>query len=339
MRRILVTGGAGYIGSHVVAALLERGDRVVVLDNLSLGHREAVLPGAELIEADLSDFLVVDAVLADGPWHAVMHFAALSLVGDSVAMPVRYLAENAGNGFRLIDACIRHGVRRFVLSSTANLFGLDAPAPIREDAPIRPSSPYGQSKWMIEQALQLAAGAHGLASVCLRYFNAAGADPAGRLGEDHRPETHLIPRAIDAALGLAPPLTVFGADYPTPDGTCIRDYIHVSDLADAHLLALDRLEAGSIAYNLGSGRGYSVREVLRAVQAVTGRPVPTHEGERRAGDPAVLIAASERIRRETGWRPRHSDLSVMVETAYAWRLAHPRGYEAQAEDARNRIER
>ncbi len=326
MRRILVTGGAGYIGSHVVAALLDRGDQVVSLDNLHLGHRDAVLPGAELIVADLADAAAVEAVLADGPWDAVMHFAALSQVGESVAMPLRYLAENAGNGFRLIEACVRHGVRRFVLSSTANLFGLSAPVPIAEDAPIAPSSPYGQSKWMIEQALQLAGPAHGLNSACLRYFNAAGADPAGRLGEDHRPESHLIPRAIDAALGIGPPLTMFGTDYPTPDGTCIRDYIHVTDLADAHLCALERLEAGSVVYNLGNGSGHSVRQVLRAVEHVAGRPVPVRGGARREGDPAVLVASSERIRRETDWRPRFSDLPDMVRTAYAWRAAHPRGY-------------
>ena len=326
-RRILVTGGAGYIGSHVVAALLERGDAVVVLDHLGQGHRQAVPHGVPLIAADLADAEAIDAALADGPWHAVLHFAGLTNVGDSVRAPLVYLVENSANSFRLIEACIRHGVGRFVLSSTANLFGGSAPVPIGEGAPIDPSSPYGESKRMIERALALADSAHGLKSACLRYFNAAGADPDGRLGEDHRPETHLIPLAIDAALGRRPELTIFGADYPTPDGTCIRDYIHVSDLAEAHLRALDRLNGGSVVYNLGNGAGHSVREVIDAVEAAAGRPVPVGIGARRPGDPPVLVASSDRIRRETGWTPRFPDLSDIVRTAYVWRAAHPGGYD------------
>jgi UDP-glucose 4-epimerase len=310
----------------VVAALVERGDQAVVLDNLRQGHRGAVPPGVPLIVADLADAAAIDALLADGPWHAVLHFAALSNVGESMVAPLRYLAENSGNGFRLIEACVRHGVRRFVFSSTANLFGSSDTIPIGEDAPIVPASPYGESKRLIEAALALAERVHGLQSACLRYFNAAGADPGGRLGEDHRPETHLIPLAIDAALGRRPELTVFGADYPTPDGTCIRDYIHVSDLADAHLAALDRLEGGSVVYNLGSGAGHSVREVIDAVAAVADRPVPIRIGTRRPGDPPVLVAASDRILRETGWAPRLPDLHDIERTAYAWRAAHPGGY-------------
>ncbi len=325
-QRFLVTGGAGYVGSHLVAALIERGDEVVVVDNLRQGHRAAVLAGARLIEADLADAPRLDAILADGPWHAVFHFAALSLVGESMAQPFRYLLDNGATGIALIAACVRHGVTRFVLSSTANLFGTPARIPIDEEAAIDPSSPYGESKLMIERALFWAGRVHGLRSACLRYFNAAGADPAGRLGEDHDPETHLIPIAIDAALGRRPPLTVFGTDYATPDGTCIRDYIHVADLADAHLRALARLEEGSVIYNLGNGRGHSVRDVVRAVEAVTGRRVPLLEGARRAGDPPVLVAASERINRETGWQPRYPDLADICRTAYAWRLAHPQGY-------------
>jgi UDP-glucose 4-epimerase len=324
--RYLVTGGAGYVGSHLVAALRDRGDAVLVVDNLRQGHAAAVPAGATLARIDLADADAVDALLAQGPWDAVFHFASLSLVGESMRLPFRYLLENGVNAIRLIEACVRHGVSRFVLSSTANLFGSVETPHIAEDAPVDPGSPYGESKFMIERALLWAGRIHGLRSACLRYFNAAGADPAGRLGEDHDPETHLIPLTIDAALGRRPPLTVFGDDYPTPDGTCIRDYVHVTDLAEAHLLALDRLAEGSVVYNLGNGEGHSVLEVIRAVQAVTGLAVPHSIGPRRAGDPARLVASSARIRAETGWAPRHAALEEIVRTAYAWRLAHPLGY-------------
>ncbi len=324
-RRFLVTGGAGYVGSHLVAALLERGDDVVVLDNLRTGHRAAVLPGARLVVADLADLAAVDLALADGHWDAVFHFASLSLVGESMRLPFRYLAENGMNGIRLIDACVRHGVGRFVLSSTANLFGTPEEMPIPEMARIDPGSPYGESKWIIERALLWADRVHGLHSACLRYFNAAGADPAGRLGEDHDPETHLIPLVIDAALGRGPEVEVFGTDYATPDGTCIRDYVHVTDLAAAHLLALDRLEAGSVTWNLGNGEGHSVLEVIRAVERVAGREVPHRLGSRRPGDPAVLVAASASAIR-AGWRPKFAALEEIVRTAMAWRETHPVGY-------------
>ncbi|HUB11536.1 MAG TPA: UDP-glucose 4-epimerase GalE [Acetobacteraceae bacterium] len=326
-RRVLVTGGAGYVGSHMVSALLARGDAVVVLDNLRTGHRAAVLPGARLVNLDLADAAGVDALLADGPWDAVFHFAALSLVGESMRAPFRYLAENGMNGIRLIESCVRHGVGRFILSSTANLFGTPEEMPIPETARIDPGSPYGESKWMIERALLWADRVHGLHSACLRYFNAAGADPAGRLGEDHDPETHLIPLVIDAALGRRPELAVFGTDYPTPDGTCIRDYVHVTDLADAHLLALERLEGGSVTWNLGNGAGHSVLQVIEAVQRVTGRQVPHRLGVRRPGDPAVLVAGAARAI-EAGWRPRFAALEEMVRTALTWREAHPGGYGA-----------
>jgi UDP-glucose 4-epimerase len=324
-RRFLVTGGAGYVGSHLVAALLSRGDDVVVLDNLRTGHRQAVLPPAGLVEADLADPAAVDAILSDGPWDAVFHFASLSLVGESMRQPFRYLAENGMNGIRLVDACVRHGVNRFVLSSTANLFGTPEEMPIPATARIDPGSPYGESKWMIERALLWADRIHGLRSACLRYFNAAGADPDGRLGEDHDPETHLIPLVIDATLGRGPGVTVFGTDYPTPDGTCIRDYVHVADLADAHLLALEQLGAGSVTWNLGNGAGHSVLEVVHAVEHLMGRQVPHRLGERRAGDPAVLVAGASRAV-EAGWRPRFAALEKIVGTALAWREAHPGGY-------------
>ena len=325
-RRFLVTGGAGFVGSHMVAALRDRGDEVVVLDNLNTGHRAAVPSDVTLIQADLSDVARLDAILSDGPWAAVFHFAGWTQVGESMRMPMRYLQENAGNGIRLIDACIRHGVDRLVFSSTAALFNATDDHPIAEDAPIDPQSPYGDAKWMVERALYWAAKAHGLRSARLRYFNAAGADPSGRLGEDHRPESHLVPLVIDAVLDRRPPLDVYGNDYPTPDGTCIRDYVHVTDLASAHLLALDRLDVDSgVTWNLGCGTGHSVLQVIEAVERISGRRVPYHIAARRPGDPAVLVAASD-LARSAGWRPRHEALDDIVRTAFVWREAHPDGY-------------
>ncbi len=326
-KRFLVTGGAGYIGSHMVDLLVERGAAVTVLDDLRQGHRAALPPETELVVANVADVAAVDATLAGRSWDAIIHFAALSLVGESMRQPMRYLRENAAGGIALIDAAIRHGVPRFILSSTANLFGEPDRVPIPEDAPIRPSSPYGESKLMIEQALRWAGEVHGLRYACLRYFNAAGSDPKGRLGEDHDPETHLIPLVIDAALGRRGALTVFGADYATPDGTCIRDYVHVTDLCEAHLCALERLHHANVTYNIGCGQGHSVRAVIEAVEAVSGRPVPVRFGERRSGDPAVLVAASDRIRAEAGWVPRYAALHDIVRTAFLWRQAHPAGYD------------
>jgi UDP-glucose 4-epimerase len=324
-QRFLVTGGAGYVGSHLVAALLDRGDDVTVLDNLRTGHRAAVPAAARLVVADLADSGPIDTVMSDGRWDAVFHFASLSQVGESMRMPMRYLLDNAANGMRLIDACVRHGVGRFVLSSTAALFNLDSDAPIPEEAPIDPQSAYGDSKWMIERALRWAGQVHGLRSACLRYFNAAGADPAGRLGEDHRPESHLIPLVIDAALGRRPALDVFGDDYPTADGTCIRDYVHVSDLASAHLLAVEALDRGDVVWNLGNGAGHSVKQVIAAVERVSGLKVPYRVVARRAGDASVLVASSKRAQ-QAGWRPVHGDLDDIVATAFAWRQSHPDGY-------------
>jgi UDP-glucose 4-epimerase len=325
-QRFLVTGGAGYVGSHLVAALVERGDTVVVLDNLRIGHRAAVPDGVQLATIDLADTDAVDALLAEGPWHAVFHFAALSQVGESMRLPFRYLIDNGANGMRLIEACVRHGVLRFVLSSTAAIYGTPTIVPILEDALLHPESPYGDSKWFMERALHWADRVHGLHFASLRYFNAAGADPAGRLGEDHRPETHLIPLVIDAALGRRAELDVYGNDYTTPDGTCVRDYIHVTDLADAHIRAVERLDRGSVTINLGNGTGHSVMQVIESVQRVSGRRVPYRISPRRAGDPAVLVASAERAQRELGWRPRFADLDEMVRTALLWREAHPNGY-------------
>jgi UDP-glucose 4-epimerase len=325
--RYVVTGGAGFVGSHTVLALRDRGDEVLVIDNLRMGHRAAVPAGVELVVGDIGDEALLDGVLSRGPWDAVFHFAALSLVGESMGAPYLYLRENAAKGFGLIEACVRHKVPRFVLSSTANLFGSPSKMPIPDDETCDPASPYGESKHMIERALFWADRIHGLRSACLRYFNAAGADPEGRAGEDHDPETHLLPLVIDAALGRRPPLQVFGSDYPTPDGTCIRDYIHVTDLASAHLLALDHLAGGSLTWNLGNGAGHSVLEAIRVAERVIGRPVPHTIGPRRPGDPAVLVAAAERVT-QAGWQPRFAALEAMIRTAYEWRRDHPGGYGA-----------
>ncbi len=325
--RFLVTGGAGYVGSHTVDLLAARGAEVMVLDDLRQGHRASVPPGVELVQANVGDTAAVDAVLGRGGFDTVIHFAALSLVGESMQQPMRYLRENSGNAFSFIDACVRHRVQRFVLSSTANLFADTKGKPIDEAAVLDPASPYGESKMMIERALLWADRCHGLRSACLRYFNAAGSDPNGRIGEDHDPETHLIPLIIDAALGRRDAITVFGKDYDTPDGTCIRDYIHVVDLGEAHLCALAKLDGGSVTYNLGNGKGYSVLQVIDAVEAVSGLKVPVIRGPRRPGDPAILVADSQRIRSEAGWTPRFGDLHDIVRTAFTWRQAHPRGYD------------
>jgi len=326
-QRFLVTGGAGYVGSHLVLALIERGAKVVVLDDLRQGHRGAIPAEAEFVQADLADRRRLAEVFAGWKFDAVFHFAALSLVGESMRDPMRYFLENVGNSLGLADAAVKAGVTKFVLSSTAALFGDPASVPIAEDAALSPTNAYGESKLMVERGLAWADRVHGLRSACLRYFNAAGADPAGRIGEDHEPETHLVPLAIGAAMGTRPPLTVFGTDYPTPDGTCIRDYIHVTDLADAHIRVLDQLDQRSVRYNIGNGTGYSVKQVIDTVAAVSGRVVPHSLGPRRAGDPAVLVASSERLRSETGWSPRFGALEDIVRTAWAWHAAHPKGYD------------
>jgi len=330
MSHVLVTGGAGYVGSHTVLALRDAGAEVTVLDNLSTGHAASMPPGVRLIRGDCGDPALLAEVFAAHRFFAVFHFAALSLVGESGRRPLHYLAHNLATTARLAEAAAAAGCRRFVFSSTAALFGDAATLPIAEDAPVAPTNAYGESKRMAEAALDWAERAHGLRFACLRYFNAAGADPALRSGEDHDPETHLIPLAVRAALGQGPALTLFGDDYPTPDGTPIRDYVHVSDLAAAHLAVLPLLDHRSVRFNLGTGGGHSVREVIAAVERVSGRAVPHAVGPRRAGDPAALVASPARLMAETGWRPRFPRLDDMVATAVAWHRAHPDGFRGRA---------
>lgn len=324
--RILVAGGAGYIGSITVEHLIEQGHRVTVLDNLDRGHRDAVHPQAEFVQADLADREALDGVFQQGNFDAVMHFCASSQVGESVVDPMLYYRNNISNGINLVDAMLAHDVKRFVFSSTAAIFGEPAEQPISETTLKNPLNPYGRTKLYFENLLADADTAHGLKSVALRYFNAAGA--TAERGEDHRPETHLIPLIIDAARGRRPSITVFGDDYPTPDGTCVRDYIHVSDLAQAHILALKHLESTntSDAFNLGNGTGFSVRQVIDAVEQVSGKKVTVEMGPRRAGDPAVLVAASQKIRERLGWTPQYADLNAIVESAWQWTLKNPDGY-------------
>ncbi len=326
MGAVLVTGGAGYIGSHAAQALRAAGRDVVVLDSLQAGHREAVR-GLPLVTADIADTAAVRETIRRYRVTAAMHFAALLSVGHSVAAPARYYENNVCGTLALLDALVRESVGLLVFSSTAAVYGEPLRTPIAEDHATRPINAYGETKLAVERALPHYERAYGLRAVRLRYFNAAGADPQGRIGEDHRPEEHLIPRAL-AAADDGPPLVVFGDDYATADGTCCRDYVHVSDLAAAHVLALAALEAGkpSGVYNLGNGRAFSVRDVLAAVERIAGRRVRHELGPRRPGDPAVLLAASERARSELGWEPIYEELDVIVETAWRWHRSHPRGY-------------
>lgn len=327
MSGVLVTGGAGYIGSHAVKVLRQRGNRVVVYDDFSAGHRESTRHATAVIEGSIHDTARIASAIREHQIDAVMHFAAWLSVGESVKEPARYYHNNVVGALSVLGAMADTGVRHFVFSSTAAVFGNPEETPIREEHPTRPINAYGETKLAIERALPHFDRAYGLRSVTLRYFNAAGADPDGELGEDHHPEVHVIPRAIDAALARDS-FQVFGDDYDTPDGTCLRDYIHVTDLAAAHALALEALRGGaaSATYNLGNGRPTSVRAVLEAVERVTGRAVPFTMGARRPGDPAVLFASSDRIKRELGWRPQYEDIAIIVETAWRWREAHPQGY-------------
>lgn len=324
---ILVCGGAGYIGSHMVAALLEKGEEVVVLDNLQKGHREAVL-GGRFYEGDLRDRAVLDKVFTENGIDAVIDFAADSLVGESVTEPLKYFENNVGGTLSLLRAMKDYGVKNIVFSSTAATYGEPESIPILESDRTFPTNPYGESKLAVEKVLKWCDNAYGIKYTALRYFNAAGAHESGEIGEDHSPESHLIPLILQTALGQREKIMIFGDDYKTEDGTCIRDYIHVMDLASAHLLAVDRLRNGgeSRIYNLGNGTGFSVKEVIEAARKVTGREIKAEIAPRRAGDPAVLIASSKKAVEELGWKPKFNSLETIIETAWKWHEAHPKGY-------------
>jgi UDP-glucose 4-epimerase len=324
--RILVTGGAGYIGSHTVRALLARGHDVRVYDSLVYGHRAAV-PAERLIVGDLRDADVLDHALLIHRIEAVVHFAAFCYVGESGTDPCKYYQNNVANTLTLFERMRRHGINRLVFSSTCATYGIPDKMPITEDAPQRPINPYGRTKLVTEFAMADYAAAYGWGCTALRYFNASGAAANGSIGEDHDPETHLIPLVIQAAMKRRPHVAIFGTDYPTADGTCVRDYIHVDDLAEAHALAVERTTPGTFkAYNLGTGRGYSVREVIRTVEAVSGLAVPVQEGPRRPGDPAELVAAPGKAMKELGWTPKYVELGPIVETAWNWHRTHPKGF-------------
>ncbi len=324
--RILVTGGAGYVGSVVAAELLRAGHEVVIYDNLSHGHRRAVPQGAELVNGEVGDHEALGQLLQRHRPEAVMHFAALIEAGESMEAPERYFRNNTAGTLNLLECMLQHGPRRLVFSSTAALYGNPERTPIAEDAALRPTNAYGESKLLVERMLGWFHRIHGLRYASLRYFNAAGA--AGELGEDHRPESHLIPIILQVAQGKRPSLAIYGTDYETADGTCIRDYIHVADLASAHVLAVEALATlDQLIYNLGNGRGFSVRQVVEVARKVTGHAIPAQDAPRRRGDPAVLVASSDKIRRELGWQPRYPELEQIVASAWEWRRKHPNGYE------------
>ncbi len=322
--KLLVTGGAGYIGSICAEELLNAGFAVVVLDNLSEGHRAAVDQRAEFVKADLADRESLAKILAKSKADAVMHFAGNALVPESMKNPAKYFRNNFVNGFNLLEAMREVGMTKIIFSSTCAIFGTPERVPITEEMPKHPVNPYGESKLMFEKLLRWYDELHGIRSVSLRYFNAAGATEQS--GEHHVEETHLIPRVLQVALGQASGATIFGTDYPTPDGTCIRDYVHIVDLAQAHLLALKKLDSGSAAYNLGNGDGYSVKQVIEAARKITGHKIPAEEKPRRAGDPPRLVGSSEKIRKELGWKPKFSRIEEIVESAWRWHQQHPQGY-------------
>ena len=323
--KLLVTGGAGYVGSVSARVLMAAGHEVTVLDNLGRGHREAIPAGAEFVECDLLDAQALTTALSAGAFDGVLHCAAFALVGESVTSPELYWRNNITGSLNLLDAIRAAGIKRLVFSSTCAVYGEPEVIPIAEDCPTRPVNPYGESKLAVDQMITAEAAAHGLGAVSLRYFNVAGA--SGPCGEDHEPETHLIPNVLRAAQGLLDQVSIFGTDYPTPDGTAVRDYIHVEDLAAAHLLALEKAEPGTHRiYNLGNGNGFSVREVIEAAKRVTGLEIPVVEAPRRAGDPPMLVAASDLVRAELGWSPARPELEGMISDAWQFAQQRPRGY-------------
>ncbi len=330
--RVLVTGGAGYIGATTVRSLLADGHEVVVYDNLSKGHREAVPAGVPLIVAEVADRARLDAAMGEQRPEAVLHFAAFIEAGESMLAPEKYFRNNSAATLTLLESMLANGVNQLILSSTAALYGEPRRIPVEESDPLEPTNAYGESKLLVERMLAWFRRVHGLRYASLRYFNAAGSD--GHSGERHHPETHLIPLVLQAAAGQRRCISIFGTDYPTPDGTCVRDYIHVSDLAQAHVLALGALARHDcLIYNLGNGKGFSVREVIRAARRVTGVEIPVVEAARRPGDPAVLVASSEKIRRELGWAPTYADLESIIGSAWAWMEKHPAGYASEAAQA------
>lgn len=324
---ILVTGGAGYIGSHTVLFLRERGEEVIVLDNLDKGHPEA-LQGTTFFHGQINDEAILEKIFTTHSIEAVIHFAANSLVGESVQKPLDYYNNNVIGTHTLVKKMVEYKIGHLVFSSTAATYGEPVQIPIKEEDPTIPTNPYGETKLAIEKMLKWCSDAYGLSHVCLRYFNAAGADPYGRIGEDHTPETHLIPIVLQAALGQRESVAIFGNDYDTEDGSCVRDYIHVMDLANAHYLALKKLQAGgrSSIYNLGNGQGFSVQEVIDVCRKVTGKEINAEVAPRRTGDPAVLIASYDKAKEELGWKPRYPSLEEMVTHAWNWHLSHPSGY-------------
>jgi len=326
---ILVCGGAGYIGSHAVHQLIARGEEVVIVDNLQTGHRGALHPQATFCEGDIRDAAALDRIFTERSIEAVIHFAANSLVGESMEQPLLYFNNNVYGMQVLLEAMVRHGVDKIVFSSTAAVYGEPKRVPIREDDETNPTNAYGETKLTMEKMMKWVSRADGVRYVSLRYFNAAGALPDGSIGEDHKTETHLIPLILQVPTGRRSHITIYGDDYPTPDGTCLRDYIHVVDLADAHMCALDYLRRGgeSDIFNLGSGSGFSVKEMIAAAEKATGRTIAVEIGARRAGDPAQLIASSEKARTVLGWQPQFTDVEEVIGTAWRWHAAHPHGYE------------
>jgi UDP-glucose 4-epimerase len=324
---ILVAGGAGYIGSHTVSELVSHGEEVIVIDNLRQGHRKAV-SDAIFYEGNINDSTLLEEIFSKHQIEAVIHFAANSLVGESVQLPLDYYENNVLSTHSLLKSMIKHNIKKIVFSSTAATYGEPTQIPIKESDLTLPTNPYGETKLAIERMLHWCDQAYGLKSVCLRYFNAAGAHPNGMIGEDHTPESHLIPIVLQVALGQRDSIKIYGEDYSTPDGSCIRDYIHVMDLANAHWLALEKLrkDGQSSVYNLGNGKGFSVKEVIEVARKVTGKSIPAEVSERRAGDPAILIASSDKIKKELGWKPKFSELEMIIGTAWNWHNTHNLGY-------------